>query len=348
MRQLLLVLPLILFSECTSSQTDIKNEKTLDKQPIDTSVKGQGSLSKIAKTDTINICSFNIQFLGHFKARDNSTLSKILKPYDIVVIQEMVAPPVSGTFPSNGQKYKSDLESKAFVDAMQKQGFSYWLSTEDTGPTKNHVNSSASEWWITFYREAIVVPDSSRYYGFLDTALAGSLLYERVPFCLPFKSIDGKSTFSLISLHLKPGNGVADRTRRAEELKTLFEWGTKQKEKNKDFIYLGDCNIYKEGEFIEYEKQGIYSLNKQCSSTNTKLYEDAKKGKPYDHVFYTNSSEDEVINKSFKVVDLMQEIRVLYKGESFPYAPYEHNLFRTKFSDHVPIAFQYILGKDTD
>ncbi len=347
MRQLLLFLPIILFSECTSSQINLKNEKTLDKQPIDTSVKAQAPLRNPLKTDTISICSFNIQFLGHFKARDNNTLSKILKPYDIVVIQEMVAPPVSGTFPSNGQKYKSDLESKAFADAMQKQGFSYWLSTEDTGPTKNHVNSSASEWWITFYKDEIVVPDSSRYFGFLDTTLAGSLLYERVPFCLPFKSIDGKSTFSLISLHLKPGNGLADRTRRAGELKTLFDWGAKQ-ETNKDFIYLGDCNIYNEGEFIEFEKQAIYSLNKQCSSTNTKLYEDAKKGKPYDHVFYTNSSEDEIIKESFKVVDLMEEIRTLYKGESFPYAPYEHNLFRTIFSDHVPIYFNYILGMDKD
>ena len=48
------------------------------------------------------------------------------------------------------------------------------------------------------------------------------------------------------------------------------------------------------------------------------------------------------------LVDLMKEVRTLYKGESFPYEPYEHNLFRTKFSDHVPIAFKYILGKDKD
>ena len=82
MRQLLLVILIILFSEHTFSQV---------------------------KVDTISICSFNIQFLGHFKARDNNTLSEVLKPYDIVVIQEMVAPPVSGTFPSNGQKHKPYL-----------------------------------------------------------------------------------------------------------------------------------------------------------------------------------------------------------------------------------------------
>ena len=298
--------------------------------------------------DTINICSFNIQFLGHFKARDNQTLSELLKPYDIVVIQEMVAPPISGVFPSNKQKYKADVESKAFADAMQEQGFSYWMSTEDTGPTKNHVNSSASEWWITFYRNDVIVPDSSRFFGFIDTTLAGSSKFERVPFCMPFKSIDGKSTFSLISLHLKPGNGLDARARRASELKTLFEWGPLQTGINKDFIYLGDCNIYKKEEFVKYESVGIFSLNNKCFSTNTKLYEDPKKGKPYDHVFYTKSTKGEIIVKSFKVVDLMAKIKELNDENVFPYEPYEHNLFRTKFSDHVPVSFSYILGKDND
>lgn len=49
--------------------------------------------------DTLSICSFNIQFLGNFKNKDNVTLSKILKPFDIVVIQELVAPPFPGKFP---------------------------------------------------------------------------------------------------------------------------------------------------------------------------------------------------------------------------------------------------------
>tara|TARA_B110000285_G_scaffold71461_1_gene82364 strand:- start:781 stop:1743 length:963 start_codon:yes stop_codon:yes gene_type:complete len=298
--------------------------------------------------DTIRICSFNIQFLGHFKARDNQALSEILKPYDVVVIQEMVAPPVSGIFPSNNKNFKADLESKAFVDAMQKQGFSYWMSTEDTGPTKNHVNSSASEWWITFYRDRIVTPDLSRYFGFLDTTLAGSSKFERVPFCMPFKSIDGKSTFSLVSLHLKPGNSIKDRARRAGELKTLFNWGGTQTEKNKDFIFLGDCNIFKLEEFIQYEKQSIFSLNKKCASTNTKLYEDPNKGKPYDHVFYTQFSKNEILQQSFKVVDIMGLLKILNKDSMFPYEPYEHNLFRTSFSDHLPISFSYILGKDED
>jgi hypothetical protein len=40
----------------------------------------------------IAICSFNIQFLGHFKDRDNVALASVLENYDIVVIQELGIP----------------------------------------------------------------------------------------------------------------------------------------------------------------------------------------------------------------------------------------------------------------
>ena len=301
-----------------------------------------------SQIDTIEICSFNIQFLGHFKSRDNYTLAKILTPYDIVVVQEMVAPPVNGIFPSDSTKFKADVESAAFVAEMEKQGYSYWLSSEDTGPTKNHTNSSASEWWITFYRSEIVIPDSTRYYGFLDTTLIASSLYERVPFCMPFKSVNGGSTFSLVSLHLKPGNSVANRMRRADELNSLFGWMKEQKEANEDFLLLGDCNIYKKEEFIEFESEFIYSLNRNCVSTNTKLYEDPKKGKPYDHVFYNDNTKQELITDSFKVVDLMKIVKNISVEGLIPYEFYEHNLFRTRFSDHLPVSFSYIIGIDKD
>jgi len=62
--------------------------------------------ASVAVRDTITICSFNIQFLGSFKKRDNTALADILKGYDIVVVQELVAPPVDGTYP-NGDAYSA-------------------------------------------------------------------------------------------------------------------------------------------------------------------------------------------------------------------------------------------------
>ena len=47
----------------------------------------------------INICSFNVQFLGNPKNRDNAALANLVGGFDIVVIQELVAPPIPGAFP---------------------------------------------------------------------------------------------------------------------------------------------------------------------------------------------------------------------------------------------------------
>ena len=160
--------------------------------------------------EELKICSFNIQFLGHFKNKENKILASSLKAYDIVVIQEMVAPPTNGKY-SDNSPYKADLESAGFTKEMQLNGFKYWLSTDDTGPTKNQTASAASEWWIVFYRPNKVLADSSRFYGFISSPLSGNLSYERVPFAFPFQSVNEKTTFTLIPVHLKPGNRKEDQ-----------------------------------------------------------------------------------------------------------------------------------------
>jgi len=78
----------------------------------------------VASQDTLTICSFNIQFFGHFKKLDDQALVSILKDYDIIVVQEVVAPPVNGNYP-NGDPYKPDVESKEFFDALSTHGFQY-------------------------------------------------------------------------------------------------------------------------------------------------------------------------------------------------------------------------------
>lgn len=293
--------------------------------------------------DTLNICSFNIQFLGHFKDRNNEFLAEVLSPFDIVVIQEMVAPPIDGVYP-NGLAYKQDLESASFVQEMAKRGFQYWLSEEDTGPSRNHLASTASEWWISFYRPDKVIPDSSRAFGFLSKIRAGNPTFERVPYAFPFSSLDGSSNFTLISAHLRPGDRSEDFLKRSQEINGVVDWIQKQTETNKDFYLLGDCNIYGEKELQPFHEKGFSSLNNQCLSTNTKMYEDESKGKPYDHVFYAEHSTEDIIPSSFTVVNLFG----LVQKAGMTFTPYDHDQFRTSFSDHVPISYQIVTGKDSD
>ncbi len=292
------------------------------------------------KIDSISICSFNIQFLGHFKNREDSLLAELLKPYDVVVIQEMVAPPISGTYPDLS-RFKKDKESASFTNRMVQNGFSFWLSPEDTGPKRNHTNSTSSEWWITFYKPEILIPDSSKFYGFLDSITVASSKYQRVPYSMPFmSSLDSSHLFSLISLHLQPGNRPNDREIRANELSNLVKW-SKEHGDSSTILLLGDCNIYTSNEYVPYNDIGFYSLNDRCEFTNTKMYEDSTKGKPYDHVFYLKDSMNHWYLDHFEVIDLMDYYKKTIPPPLFNFEPYDHDLFRTSFSDHLPITFKF-------
>jgi hypothetical protein len=69
-------------------------------------------LYESSDADTLTICSFNIQFLGHFKKKDDNALAEILKDSDIVVVQELVTPPIAGTYPDIPGKPESDGKTK--------------------------------------------------------------------------------------------------------------------------------------------------------------------------------------------------------------------------------------------
>jgi len=112
----------------------------------------KGSSAAGSDAQPLTICSFNIQFLGHFKKRDDPALASILKDFDIVVVQELVAPPTNGTYP-NGEAYSADAESAEFFEAMAAHNFTFILSEEDTGTNDEiHKNGPATEWWVVFYR----------------------------------------------------------------------------------------------------------------------------------------------------------------------------------------------------
>lgn len=297
--------------------------------------------------DTLNICSFNIQFLGHFKYRENTILAEILKDHDIVVVQEMVAPPKEGEYP-DGTKYKKDKESADFLEEMEKQDFSYWLSPEDTGPSKNHSPTTTSEWWIVFYKSKSVLPDTNRCYGFVSKPLTQNDVYERVPFAFPFKSVHGNSNFTLVSVHLKPGESKEEKEIRQKELNELITWASTVTESNKDFYIIGDCNIYKPDEFIHYKESGVNSLNERCITTTSLAYQLQSKGKPYDHVFHSTYSKEDILENSFEVIDLKKEIIEHSIPGQFVLDPFDYKFFKTRFSDHLPISFKLVTGRDTD
>lgn len=297
--------------------------------------------------DTIDCVSFNIKWLGHYKAKENQVLAEILKDKDLVVVQELVDPPVSGVYP-DGQSFVKDDEAAAFVVEMKKVGFSYWLSTSDSGKKGNHKIGSSDEWGIVFYKPTILKADSSRFFGFVDGPLVLHPVFDRVPFVFPFKTVNGNSTFSIVNVHLTQGESSAAEIQRLAQLDFLAQWINRQKEANKDFLIVGDCNIYDSTELVTMKQKGFLSLNKELQATTASIYGTKKKGNPFDHVFYANVSIEDLISKSIVVIDLMKAIQSLNLMNMEGVEPFVGTIFSQRFSDHLPITWQMISGRDSD
>lgn len=300
------------------------------------------SIEKVDAVKAINICSFNIQFLGHFKKRDNHTLAHLLKDFDIVVIQEMVSPPVDGIYPDN-TNYTADVESIAFVDQMTANGFEYKLSEEDTGPGEEiHIQTSATEWFITFYKDEILDYVDDLPNGFLAEDRSNNPDFERVPYAFPFRVKGTETDFVLISVHLAPNKSEADR--RKHELASIANWIDDNDQQENDFIILGDMNIEDTVELKDALPIGFVSLNNEGYRTNTLINENANQGaKPYDHVLYKPANTSDEIDEEFDIVilDLIYLMEDYWtSSEVYPGNPYDHNLFKQYYSDHHPIVFR--------
>lgn len=286
--------------------------------------------------DPITVCSWNIQFLGSSKVRDNQALAHLAKDYDIVVVQELVAAPQA---PIPGKAPSSPQRAQQFFDEMHKLGFKYVISESDTGVSKKpgiFNNSSATEWFVTFYKEDVVKPADDLPRGFIGAPLGRNPKFDRVPYAFAFRSIDGKVDFVLISVHLNPDNAA----RRKTELKGIADWISQMHAQNteRDLIVLGDMNLQNAAEVRATTPPRYLSLNDSCVSTVTNT-----KPKPYDHVMYDPITTLEIDRAfGFKVVDLVEAMRPHWKGRAkYPGGPpYRHNPFRAAYSDHQPIVFR--------
>jgi endonuclease/exonuclease/phosphatase family metal-dependent hydrolase len=295
-----------------------------------------------AAAKPLEIASFNIQFLGHFKSRYNHALANILKDYDVVVVQELVAPPFDGTYP-NGERYRRDLEAAAFFDEMKRLGFEYVLSPEDTGPaTELHGGGTATEWWVTFFKPTVVVAtDLPR--GFLARDRSHNRNYERVPYAVGLRTRDGAMDFVLISVHLQPDPSGA--ARRKHELESIAKWIKGRRGKERDYVILGDMNIEDCDELVDAVPPPYRSLNSACLPTNTNV----KRPRPYDHVLYSPTTTGREVGTEFKVINLIEAMRPFWTStEPYPGEPYRHDTFRQTFSDHHPVAFKLTPLADGD
>lgn len=302
-----------------------------------------------APKSTIRVASFNIKFLGSRKDRDNEALASVVKDEDIVLVQELVAPPFPGTFP-NGDPFVPEDRSARFFQAMTSYGFSYVLSEEDTGKAEhNHDNGTATEWWVAFYKPATVAVAKDLPHGFLSEQRTANESFDRVPYAFGFRAANGSTDFVLISVHLRPSAGKENVARRRDELSTIAEWVTEHDDgPEKDFLIVGDMNIQSCKELDAAMPSAFTSLNAECVPTNTSV----KGPRPFDHALYRaeNTEAELDIDFGFHVIDLIATMRPLWKGPGpFPGDPYDGVPFESHYSDHNPVEFRFSnLGPDDD
>lgn len=310
------------------------------------------SLMVSKDTSYYTICSFNIKWVGHYLKKDTVALADLLKDYDIVLVQEMIAPPISGIYP-DGTVFTVDPQSAGFTDEMMRWGFQYLLSEEDTGPGEDHSHSGgATEWWIAFYKPNKILVDTTLPGGFLANNRFQNEHYDRVPYAFPFKTKTGNTDFVLISVHLAQGDD--NETRRISELENIIGWIDNHNEVEKDFLILGDMNFESCNELPLATPSGYKSLNDECRKTNTNIDLDDpdRVYKPFDHVMYATINTSREIDELYdlSVIDLVSEMQQYWTiDDPYPGNPYDHNLFSQYYSDHNPVIFQIMeIDKDDD
>ncbi|WP_373031432.1 hypothetical protein [Sulfurovum sp.] len=279
----------------------------------------------------VNISTFNIKWLGYSKDRDNTGIAKVLSDgrRDVVFIQELVAPPVPVKV-SDTKTIKADKEVAAFFNAMKAEGYDYVLSSEDTGTgDKIHTNSAATEWFVAFYKsDKLSLVDS----GFVADDRSNNDNYERVPYYFTFKANDGMD-FTVVSMHLQPGKKHADADRRYHELQSLVSWVFAQaaKDPERDYILLGDMNVY-DCDVLDRRLDDLFVLaNKECLNSNLKRTE------PYDQVLYIEAYTD---ISDYTVIDL-------YEIFNIPSSTPNKEVI-AKYSDHHPVFFTVVGMGDDD
>lgn len=298
-----------------------------------------------AALDTLTVCSFDINQLGYYAEKDVRALAHVLANYDVVVIQGIVAPPYEGTFP-NGDPYRPDAGVTEFFDEMmQRWGYSYVLSEEDTGKRLiNHSNEPWTEWFVVFYDPAKLEPAAGLPQTFLAEDVTANPIFDRVPHAFSLRHLATGFDFVLISVHLSEGSAEVDRAKRAEELEAISAWIDGQTTEETEYIVLGSMNFADCSEILTCAPSECRFLNPtyggDCLATDATL----APSYPYDGVLFTQRVEVDYVF-GLRVIDLVTGLGAVWNPFDEPIeTAYDDLGFVRQISDHNPIVFKFQLA----
>lgn len=235
-------------------------------------------IPKKKNDESLLLCSWNIKEFGHLNKRIPESyfyISEILNRFDLIAIQEI----------------KSQLDDLEIVMKLLGSNWKYLITDITEGKKGN------SERFAYIYDTRKVQP----------SGLAGELVLwdeltdtspikqlKRTPAIIGFKC--GWKKFSIINVHLHPGNDADDKIHRKQEinllLKAIEHKIKRQKLWNDNLIIVGDTNLYKNNkEALNLFKQNGFLEVKNLLNVNTNV----SNTEVYDRIFLN-------VNKYFKLV----------------------------------------------
>lgn len=274
----------------------------------------QGLLDKVPRktVDTnLLLCSWNIKNFGTLKDRTAESLyyiAEIINTFDIVAIQEV----------------NRDLSDFKKVLKLLGSHWKYTLSDVTEGNAGNDerfgfIYDSRRVTHSGLSGEIVIAPETIQ-----NNPIINQL--KRTPSFNGFES--GWRKFSIVSVHLQPGDSTANKAIRKEEVRLLMDILKKKTNSSdieyKNMIILGDTNLYEDDNDIVKlitDEDFVESEGLEGKFTNTSL------SQIYDRIFLN-------VDDYFKIAvgadgkekgDVFNLFDYVYKNEAAEIARY-HNL----------------------
>jgi endonuclease/exonuclease/phosphatase family metal-dependent hydrolase len=282
----LFVLSLLLQFSCESKSSKKSSLKSL--QP--TTLLAQEAISTKGDKSSIKILTWNIQDLGQSKDDDEiQTIAKIIKSYDIIAVQEVVAKDPRGA-----------QAVAEIADNLNRMGSKWDYSISD--PTKSP-SSNMSERYAYFWKTSSVKLISKPY---LDTELEDICIRE--PYIAEFKLKSGTESFYLVNFH--------SRVHSENPENEIIYFKDYPKRLNSDRIFiLGDFNLNEK----HVVWNDLYNIGYKSAIVNspTTLKRSCKRNKylnyAIDNIFY-DTQNIELINSG--KIDFVGECSNLSKART--------------------------------
>lgn len=301
--------------------------------------------------ENLLVASWNVKEFGHTTQRLPEAyfyIAETIARFDLVAIQEV----------------KSTLEDLEIIMRLLGPDWSYLVNDITEGDAGNSERSA-----YLFNRKRVRLSGLAGEIVLWDELTAGSAVKQlkRTPYITGFKA--GWKTFSLVNLHLHPGDDAEDVHYRQEEVRLLLAALAEKISKGRlwehNLILVGDFNLYeaKDAPTVQAIEAAGYREVESLAGKDT----NASKTEAYDRLFLSRHRYFQVGRdaQGDEVGGVFDPFQYVYRdGEEAVYADtmkaqytgvrdlevaenltryYRHPWRKNQLSDHFPIWFELVI-----